>query len=147
MLPFIFTLLILLDQASKYLFEHFFATSKIHLFGEILVLSFVKNTGVAFSFPIEGMILKVLTVALIIGISVYYFRYEQHKNLLITKWAYILILSGAVSNGIDRVFTGSVTDFIGVKYFAIFNFADIFISVGAFLLFIIYFKHERTSRN
>ncbi len=143
MFPFIFTLLILLDQTSKYFFEHFLMSSKIHIIGDFLILSFVRNTGIAFSFPIEGIILKVLTIALIIGISVYYFRYEQYKNLPITKWAYVFIFSGAISNGLERVFVGSVTDFIGVKYFAIFNFADIFISVGTFLLFLIYFKHER----
>lgn len=144
--PLIFTLLILLDQASKYAFEHFLWAQKIHLLGDFLILSVVKNTGIAFSFPIEGIVLKVLTMALIIGIVVYYFRYEIHKNLLLTKLWYALILSWAISNGFDRVFVGSVTDFIGVKYFAIFNFADIFISIGAFLLFVIYFKHERENR-
>ncbi|OIO76572.1 signal peptidase II [Candidatus Gracilibacteria bacterium CG1_02_38_174] len=147
MFPFVFIFFILVDQVSKYIFEHFFATSKIHILGDFLVLSFVKNTGIAFSFPIEGIVLKVLTIALIIGIVLYYFRYETYKNLLLTKWAYILILSGAVSNGLERVFVGSVTDFIGVKYFAIFNFADIFISIGAFLLFVIYFKYERANRD
>lgn len=49
------------------------------------MLSFVKNTGIAFSFPIEGIILKVLTIALIIGITIYYFRYEVHKNLPLIK--------------------------------------------------------------
>ena len=93
MLPFIFTLLILLDQASKYFFEHFLVSSKIHLIGDFLTLSFVKNTGIAFSFPIEGIILKILTVVLIIGITVCYFRYEAHKNLLLTKISYTLILS------------------------------------------------------
>ncbi|EKD30433.1 MAG: hypothetical protein ACD_78C00062G0004 [uncultured bacterium (gcode 4)] len=147
MFPFIFILLILLDQTSKYFFEHFFWAQKIHLLGDFLMLSFVRNTGIAFSFPIEGIILKVLTVALIIGITIYYFRYETHKNLLLIKFWYTLILAWAVSNGLERVFIGSVTDFIGVKYFAIFNFADIFISVGAFLLFLIYFKHERKNQN
>lgn len=142
MIPFIFTILILLDQASKYLAEHFLATEKIHILADFLVLSFVKNMGVAFSFPIHGIVLKVLTVALIVGISIYYIRAEPYKNLLRTKIAYTLILSWAISNGIDRVSFGSVIDFIGVKYFAIFNFADIFICVGAFLLFLIYFTYE-----
>ena len=86
MFPLISILLIVLDQVSKYYSEHFLATSKIHLIGDFLVLSFVKNTGIAFSLPIEGIILKVLTVVLIIGIGIYFVRYEQYKNLLITKW-------------------------------------------------------------
>lgn len=147
MFIFIPIFLILLDQISKYWAEHFLATSRIHLIGDFLMLSFVKNTGIAFSMPIEGIVLKVLTVALIIGIGVYFHRYEKHKNLPLVRFGYTLILSGAISNGLERVFVGSVTDFIAVKYFAIFNFADIFITIGAFLLFIIYFKYERGTRN
>jgi lipoprotein signal peptidase len=93
MLPFIFILLILLDQVSKYLAEHFLVNEKIYILGDFLVLSFVKNTGVAFSFPIQGMVLKILTVALIVGISAYYIRAEPYKNLLRTKFAYVFILS------------------------------------------------------
>lgn len=93
MFPLIFLFLIVLDQATKYWSEHFLANSKIHLIGDFLTLSFVKNTGIAFSFPIEGIILKVLTVALIIGICVYYLRHEVHRNLVMTKWAYMLVLS------------------------------------------------------
>lgn len=91
--PFVFTFLILLDQTSKYFFEHFLAAGKIRLVGDFLTLSFVKNTGIAFSLPIEGMVLKILTVALIAGITVYFVRYEPHKNIILTKWAYALILS------------------------------------------------------
>lgn len=85
--------LILLDQISKYAFEHFFAVRKIHLIGDFLVLSFAKNTGIAFSFPIEGMILKILTIALILGIVIYFFRHEPHKDLPITRWGYVFVLS------------------------------------------------------
>lgn len=138
--------LIFLDQCSKYSAERFLANSQIHLIGDFLTLSFVKNTGIAFSFPIEGIILKILTVVLIGGICWYYRYHETYKSLIATRMAYVLILSGALSNGFERVFVGSVTDFIGVKYFAIFNFADIFISIGAFVLFIIYFSHERHAK-
>ncbi len=142
MLPFIFIFLISLDQFTKYWSEHFLAGSRVHLIGDFLTLSFVKNTGIAFSLPIEGLVLKILTVVLIVVIIWYYRHSEVYKNLFVTRLAYVFILSGAISNGYERVFIGSVTDFIGVKYFAIFNFADIFISIGAFMLFIIYFTHE-----
>lgn len=89
----------------------------------------VHNTGIAFSLPIEGIILKVLTIVLIIIIGIYFLRYEKLRDNISIRIAYTLILSGAISNGIERVFLGEVTDFIAVKYFAIFNFADIFITV------------------
>lgn len=91
--PFVFIPLILLDQTSKYFFEHFLASGKIRLIGDFVTLSFVKNTGIAFSLPIEGLVLKVLTIALIIGITVYFVRHEPYKDFTLTKWAYALILS------------------------------------------------------
>ena len=47
-----------------------------------------------------------------------------------------LILAGGVGNLIDRISLGYVIDYIDVRIinFAIFNFADICICVGAFLL-------------
>jgi signal peptidase II len=51
-----------------------------------------------------------------------------------------LILSGAVGNMIDRVMNGFVVDFIDFHYqdfyWPIFNFADIFISIGVVMLII-----------
>jgi len=89
----------------------------------------VHNTGIAFSLPIEGIILKALTIILIIIIGVYFLKYEKLRDNIYTQVAYTLILSGAIGNGIERVYFGAVTDFIAIKYFAILNFADIFISV------------------
>ena len=139
-------LLIALDQASKFFFEHFLANTKISILGDFLSLSFTRNTGIAFSLPIEGLLLKAVTIILTIAIGIYFFRYEKLKDKTIVQLAYALIISGAVSNGIDRIFFGSVGDFIAVKYFAIFNFADIFISIGAFLLFIAHLQNERRTQ-
>jgi len=46
------------------------------------------------------------------------------------------IISGTVANLWDRIFRGGVIDFIDLKIWPIFNLADIFITVGAILLFI-----------
>lgn len=123
------TFLIFLDQWSKYFFTDVLGNNTIKLIGDYAVLRLVHNTGIAFSLPIEGIVLKVLTIVLIIIIGVYFLRYEKLRDNISVRIAYTLILSGAISNGIERVFLGSVTDFIAVKYFAIFNFADIFITV------------------
>ena len=45
-----------------------------------------------------------------------------------------LQLSGALGNIVDRVRLGSVTDFIDVGSWPVFNIADSCISVGMFLL-------------
>ena len=49
-----------------------------------------------------------------------------------------MIISGGLGNLIDRIFKGYVVDFIDVQFadFAVFNFADILVTVGAIALMI-----------
>lgn len=56
---------------------------------------------------------------------------NNQDNILI-----ILILSGAFSNIIDRLTFGCVTDFIDLKFWPVFNLADIFIVLGAVFLLV-----------
>jgi len=46
------------------------------------------------------------------------------------------MVGGALSNVWDRIEFGYVVDFIDFRYFAVFNFADVFINLGAIGLFI-----------
>jgi lipoprotein signal peptidase len=48
--------------------------------------------------------------------------------------ALILIFSGGISNIIDRIYFGCVIDFIDLKFWPVFNFADIFITFGVVIL-------------
>lgn len=140
---FLTTFLIILDQWSKYFFADLLGNSSIKALWDLVVFRVIKNTGIAFSLPIEGIILKILTIILIVGIGYYFIKHEKLRDNNIIRIAYALILSGAISNGIERVFIGSVTDFIAVKYFAIFNFADIFITVWVILLSWAYLSYEQ----
>jgi signal peptidase II len=53
------------------------------------------------------------------------------------KIALVLILSGAVSNMIDRVSHGCVIDFIDLKFWPVFNLADVYITIGVSVLIIL----------
>lgn len=53
---------------------------------------------------------------------------------LLTRSAIAVIIGGSMGNLIDRLFRGYVIDFIDVRFFSIFNIADIMINVGIFLL-------------
>lgn len=127
---------------------------KIDIFWDFFYLKYVENTWIAFSIKLNPYILKFITIFLIIFVFYYYykefksdfrterffwwFKIEEKKRLFldISFW---LILAGAIWNWIERVFFWKVIDFIGVKYFFIFNLADFFISLGV-LIFIFYLK-------
>lgn len=104
------------------------------IISDLLQLHLVYNTGVAFSMPITGLPLQILTILLITGILAYYIRYEYEKWSRLIDIGFVLILSGALSHSYERIRYEKVIDFIDLKYFAIFNFADIFITLWALLI-------------
>lgn len=141
----ILILWIILDLGSKYL-ASVFLTDKINIIWELLYLKYVENTWIAFSIYIPIPILKILTISLIIWIFYYYISERKQdridnskKNTEIEKKtkfldvSFALILAWAIWNGIERVFYERVIDFIWVENFAIFNLADSFISIWAWL--------------
>lgn len=142
--------LIAIDTVSKYLSEVYLSWSPHHIIsviGEYITLELSYNTWVAFSLPITGIPLQILTITLIIVILYQYFREEYHKKSKLLDIGYAFIISGALSHGYERIFVGHVIDFIAVKYFAILNFADIFISLGALCIVIYYlFYNSHESR-
>nr|WP_320131558.1 signal peptidase II [uncultured Holophaga sp.] len=82
-------------------------------------------------------------------VAVLYFGYEFLKAATPTmlRWAYGLVLGGALGNGLDRVFRGSVVDFLDVQFgswhYWTFNIADSCIVVGVILLLLGILRHSR----
>lgn len=66
------------------------------------------------------------------------FLIKNYKNLVdIVKLFIVMIISGGVSNLIDRIFRGCVVDYIDINQiikYPVFNIADIFIVIGMALL-------------
>ena len=115
----------------------------------IIVSSFIKlhtinNYGIAFSLFDGLQDGGRLLLSIVILIVLIFVAYELCKNLR-SSINYILglslVLGGGVGNFIDRFDNGSVTDFIILHYEniyfpAVFNIADLAISIGA--IFIIF---------
>ena len=115
----------------------------------ITLSSFIKlhtidNYGIAFSLfdgLQDGGRLLLSIVILIILIFVAYELYKNLKSSINYLLGLSLILGGGVANFIDRFDNGSVTDFIilyyeNIYFPAVFNIADLSISIGA--IFIIF---------
>jgi signal peptidase II len=105
-----------------------------------------KNPGIAFGiFSVYGEIVLWLVL---IGILI--FGCWLIRSKLIHHWLVLLggvfILSGAISNLLDRLFFGYVIDFLGgLKWQTVFNLADIYIIIGC-ILFFVFFWQEQKSR-
>ena len=115
----------------------------------IIVSSFIKlhtinNYGIAFSLfdgLQDGGRVVLSIVILIVLIFVAYELYKNLRSSINYLLGLSLILGGGVANFIDRFDNGSVTDFIILHYEniyfpAVFNIADLAISIGA--IFIIF---------
>ena len=142
---FIIFLLITIDLASKHLAEQYLVFGQAIPLIPIIDLLLVYNSGIAFSiFDVNsGMVSFGLSILGLIIVAYLHSLYLEQKSQ-INRMAFILIISGALGNIIDRLIDGVVTDFlffhVGKTSFFIFNFADAFISIGAILIFIMEFK-------
>ncbi len=139
----VIAVLVALDQGIKYLaVVHLKPIGSFPLLDGILQLSYVENTGAAFgSFSKYTTLLSVFTgIVLLCGFV--YLLLGKCKPVFVYVSA-ILILAGGAGNLIDRVFRGFVVDYIEPLFidFAVFNFADMLVCVGAAIL-IIYLLYD-----
>ena len=141
-IPLIITL-IGLDFLSKYWAENILS-QQIILIPNFLSFQYAQNIGIAFSIPLTGIALKVVTVILIFGIFYYYWKEERIKNSLLLNVSYSFILAWALWNAWERIFKSYVTDFISVEYFAIFNFADSYITLWAIGIIYYYMRYNKS---
>lgn len=98
----------------------------------ILRITHVKNTGVAFGTPLPGI--SFVIPLILLGIGVFLWK-SWNKISEMEKTGYLMIMTGGLLNALERTIFGSVTDFISVQYFSVFNVADIAITGWVILLF------------
>jgi signal peptidase II len=134
-------LALILDQASKLAIA-----GSMQLYQSIPVmpyfnLTYVHNTGAAFSFLSEAggwqrWFFAGLALVISAVIAVWLARLKQHETLLAV--ALSLVLGGAIGNLIDRLAYGYVIDFLDVYYktwhWPAFNIADSAITLGVMLI-------------
>lgn len=140
--------LIAIDQISKsWAIHNLKGQEDIILIKDWLHLTYVENSGAAWGIFQNGTIFFVLvTFIVIFGISFYLLK-ESNNVDTFTRLSLVIIIAGAIGNLIDRLRLGYVVDFIftplgGLYNFPVFNFADIYISLGAIILaiYIIFFE-------
>ena len=131
-------LLILLDQAVKgYVVKEIPLGGMRRFIPKVVSLTYLKNSGAAFSMLENQQWFFTIITILAMG-TAFVYLYRHIKGSLWLLVGLTLIISGGIGNFIDRVRQGFVVDMFHLDFmnFAIFNVADIYLTVGVGLLLI-----------
>lgn len=124
-----------LDQWIKYLVETRLVMHQMVEVVPFLALYRTYNTGIAFSMLSSFGDTGLIVVSLAVIAFVLYLASRSTDDQWIARLGFALIIGGAIGNLIDRAVYGHVIDYIlfhtPVWSFAVFNLADVFITVGA----------------
>ncbi len=138
----LYTLIILaligVDQLTKYLVLKYLSDGvPVRVIPHVLQFRYIYNTGAAFSmFSGRTLTLSAVTIAILIVLIVLFIKGKFSTKLL--RAGAILVIAGGFGNLLDRLFRHYVVDFIEFTFtqFAVFNFADCCVTIGAVLLII-----------
>lgn len=120
-------MLIVFDQITKLIFsprDFFVGFIHVHL---------VKNMGLGFSLDFGQLANLILIAAALIFFVYYYFSHQMGLSWW-GRVVFALILSGAISNIIDRLYLGYVRDFLDVGLGFTFNMADVMVVLGLVII-------------
>ncbi len=142
-------IIVALDQLSKFLVrtrldfgQTWMPISWLARFARVVHWN---NTGAAFGlFPSGSLIFTIVAIIVAVAILYYFPRVPAIQWTL--RVALVLMFSGAVGNLIDRLLHGTVTDFISLGTFPVFNVADASISTGVAVLVASMWIDERRAR-
>jgi signal peptidase II len=116
--------------------------TEVPVLGRFVGIINVHNSGAAFGLvPAGAGVFLVGSIVVSLGLVVYVARTPT------SLWAGIvlgLILGGTIGNGFDRLVHGTVTDFVNVHFWPVFNVADSAISTGVVLLIASYLIRKPT---
>ena len=134
-------LLVAVDQITKYI-----ALTQLKPIGSVTFIdgfmdfTFVENRGAAFG--IFGgktwllLVISIIICAVLVWAMTKMPKTKEYRKLRVT---FVLILSGAVGNIIDRALRGYVVDFFEFTFikWPVFNMADIYVVVGTIVMAVI----------
>lgn len=143
------TILIFMDQVSKVIASSALkGKDKQIIIKNLLSFEYLENRGAAWGFMSGKIVfLTVITIFFTLILFVIIYKIERvlmqtnHKKSLFSFIQFILVLltAGALGNLIDRLRLEYVVDFIQFEFieFPIFNVADCYVTVSAFVLIIV----------
>ncbi len=128
----VIAVVLVIDRITKSAVNSGIRIGDVHKFLPGVNLVHVQNSGVAFGFFAGGgALVLVLTLVALSALVVYFLLRPTRPGLWLPTG---LLVGGAIGNLIDRVSTGSVTDFIKFPLWPAFNVSDMAITFGVLAL-------------
>lgn len=131
------TMLVVLamDQLTKWWITANYQVGESHeLLGQWLYLTYVQNRGAAFGIlPGQSWFFLAAAFIVITGLIICNLRYPVEKLMQIWMG---LIAAGAAGNFLDRFRLQYVIDFLDLRWWPVFNVADMAVVIGGSLLII-----------
>lgn len=140
---------ILLDQIAKMIIRTSMTPGEsIPKEDNFFNILYLQNDGIAFSlFQGNRWVLVGIQLTLIIAIIVvmiFVIKKIDSKAIIVS---FAMMLGGGIGNLIDRVFLGKVVDFISIGNFAVFNIADMSLTIGCGIMLIFLFTSDKNKEN
>lgn len=142
--PIVIVVLIALDQWVKFEIVKNIQLGEVKPFiPKIVSLTYLRNTGAAFSILENQQWLFAVITLVVIGAAIWYLS----KHIKGSVWllsSLCLIIAGGIGNFIDRMRQGFVVDMFQLDFinFAIFNVADSYLTIGVLVLIVMMLKEE-----
>ena len=141
---------IFFDQLSKkWMLNNIFDDQKIIEINKYLNFVPVWNKGISFGILSDFVNINFFMIIITITISlvlILWFLKTTNKNLSISL---AFIISGALGNLLDRLNHKAVVDFIDIHidnfHWPAFNFADSYITIGAFIYIFVIFTSQKNN--
>ena len=126
----IVVIIVLIDQVLKIWIQN---VREINIIPGILNFKITQNTSAAYGIGSNSTLMYVLTNVVILGVI---FKFITAQNEFVDRKLKIFlsfILAGGISNVIEKIIRGYVTEFIDFKQvinIPVFNIADLFVLIG-----------------
>lgn len=147
--PIIAAIILILDQLTKLIIRmNIQPNEKIYIIGEWFSITFVKNTGAAFSIFSGNKFVTVGMTSILVLACLIFIIYEiKDGGSKFLSYCLTFIFAGGVGNLIDRVAMGYVTDMFSFGDFPVFNIADISVTCGCLLtvVYILFLQKRKES--
>jgi signal peptidase II len=132
----VMVLVVGLDQLVKHIIRNSIVPGEERKFLPGVQLVNTRNHGVAFGFLPGNQTLVTILIVLALCVLVAYFA--RHATVALIWLPTGMLLGGAIGNILDRLRSGSVTDFIKLPLgWPPFNLADASITIGIVALFLV----------